>query len=286
MIEIYYQNDNKYVNSVDLHRILEFSSPHYARNFKKWISNEYLFQGKKTLSTPVEHFDYILLPKTGRETEIGNSANSYLLRLEFAKLITIDSDSKFKKQFVQWLLSLDEAVQNNQLLSREVILGLLEMAKVCTYIDEQLRSYKEHKEYFLDAIDDPSQNSEFDKWRNRILAIKRAGEIETEYHITSHYGNLTTKIERIAFLDSLQSIRNTMFDMLKMTYNKVDPLFPGSTEKALDLANFTQRMFEVAGLKPDIKPRNYNPGDQLDLFREPDEINYLIITRAIRALLK
>ena len=285
MIEIFYHNDNKYVNSVDLHRVLEFSSPHYSRNFNRWINSEYLFQGKKTLTKPVENYDFILIPKPSSVKQIGNIGDAHLIRLEFAKLITIDSDSKFKKQFVQWLLKLDEAVENNQLLSQETVLGLLEMANACTYMDDQLHYYKEHKRFFLDCIEDPAKYHEFDNWRNRILEIDRSSDIGQQYRLSSHVGNLSSKIEKLAFLDDLASIRNTMFDRLKMMYNKVDPLYPGSTEKAMDLANFIRSMHTKMGFKPVMKRRNYEQGYQMQIFAEPG-IDYVLIQNTIRALLK
>ena len=119
-----------------------------------------------------------------------------------------------------------------------------------------------------------------------LLKIDRSETIKSKYHISANIGNLNTKIEQIAFLDSLQSIRNAVFDAIKMVFNKVDPLFPKSEEKALDLANFTREMFQSAGLTPDIKHKHYRRGDQMELFGKIENIDFSLIDKAIVALIR
>lgn len=311
-IDIINFNEGKYVWSKDLHRVLDLNEANYSPNVLSWFDKEYLFLGKYDFQKPVENYDFIHESKlttnenlghiqniflnnfhsyrTTSENEIveikkrGKFAENYLIRLEFAKLITLDSRSKFKKQFVQWLLSLEAQVENNQLISQKTLLGLMEMVKMCTYIDNQLEYYKQHKEkYFENKSADDSWN-EFDNFRNSILKIMTEAQIDDSFLSKRGYWppNKLTKIEKIAVLDTLQSVRNGLFDFLTQRFSTYTY---SNISKARDLANFVKTMFEAAGIeKIELKSRGVNTTGQLSLFHKIEDIDVTLIAQTIKEL--
>lgn len=311
-IDIINFNEGKYVWAKDLHRVLDLNEANYSPNVLSWFSKEYLFLGKYDFQKPVENYDYIheskFIPNVNSghisniflnnfqsylatsETETvenrkrGKFAENYLIRLEFAKLITLESRSKLKRQFVQWLLSLEEQVEKNQLVSRNTLLGLMEMVKMCSYIDNQLEYYKQHKQkYFENKSEDDSWN-EFDKFRNSILQIMTEAEIDDTFLSKRGYWPPTklTKIEKIAVVDTLQSVRNSLFDFLTQRFSSYTY---SNISKARDLANFVKTMFEAAGIERiEMKSRGVNTIGQLSLFHKIEDIDISIIAQTIKDL--
>lgn len=295
MITIHYLNNGSYCSTKDLHKILELNPINYARDVKKWFTSDYLFQGKKELTKPVARYDYVSTTEShssfvksgdnqpfGLPTKDGNFASEFMIRLELVKLITLDSRSKVKKKFVQWLLSLEEKFENHELVSPDLICGLLELAHLCTYMDNQMQYYKDHKQTWQQQIDDNGYY-EFDVWRNAVLKIQNATAVKTEYRSGGRIGNLFTKREQLTSLDPYKSIRDAIFDFLKVQYSHIDYYFPESTEKSLTLADMTERIMKAArkGERPDIKPRGYEPTAQLDLYREDKDVDIVSVSRMI-----
>ncbi|MEZ0611992.1 hypothetical protein ACAW74_26000 [Fibrella sp. WM1] len=306
-------NGERYVWSDDLYSKLELSPNNYANNLKAWFDREYLFQGKRTFTKPVYLFDYILatdaqakgpesepqslgdlLNRNGfahaskkapaGEPKSGRPKEKYLIRFEFAKLIAIDSNSKFKKEFVHWLLSLEARYENNQLLSQSTLLGLMEMVKLCTYIDNQIDFYNTNKTlYFADKEEDDRRDA-FDKWRNSIMDLLNNKDLTERFIKVKNYkpSSKMTKVEKLAILDSLESIRVSLFDFLSQ---QLSPYTDYNLTKARDLADFVKKMFETAGFNQiDIKPRGYSPNGQMDFFRELQEIDVKLISQTVRQL--
>lgn len=304
-IPVVIHEEERYVSSKDLYNVLELNLGNYAANLKAWFSKEYLFQGKKEFSLPVKFYDYILIteqkpahlplgpvalsdllssngysyPTRSELSSKKKPSEDYLIRLEFAKLIALDSSSRFKKQFVQWLLSLDAKLENNQLLSRSTLLGLMEMVKLCTYIDNQLTYYKNHKATFFELKEEDDSWNEFDLWRNRVLKLLNDAELTEQYIKIKGVkpSKHMTKIEKYAILDTLESIRASLFDFLVPQVNNIS--------KAKDLSSFVKELFQQAGVTQfDIKPKGYSPNGQLDLFRGIQEIDVRLVSQTLKEL--
>jgi|GEM_PF-6192858 len=297
MITIHYINNGSYCSSRELHQLFGKAIKNYARDVKKWFNTEYLFQDKKELTKPVAGYDYILVNKkshssplrsgdsqsVSRVTQEGQFAEEFMIRLELVKLITLDTSSRVKKKFVQWLLSLEQRVDRHELISPDLLFGLLELAKLCTYMDRQIQYYNEHKQFFQAQVED-NRYYEFDTWRNALLKISNASTIKMQYKSAARIGNLITKREQENSINPYQGIRDAIFDFLKMQYNQIDYFFPESTEKSLNLANITERILKIVNddRRPDIKPRGYEPSLQQDWTRpEGEETNIEMINHLI-----
>ena len=296
MVQIHFLNNGRYCSSKDLHNVLALNSAHYARDVKKWLTSTYLFQGKKQLSKPVSRYDYILAgseshsplmvsadnQQFNRLTQEGRFADEFMIRLELVKLITLHGKSKVKDVFVQWLLSLEDKYENHELVSPDLIYGLMELAHLCTYMDNQIQYYKDHKQTWQDQIEG-KEYYEFDVWRNSLLQIDNASAVKATYKTIGRIGNLSTKREQLSSIDAYKGIRDAIFDYLKIQYSSIDYFFPESNEKSLTLANMTERIMKIArkGERPDIKPRGYQATAQFDLWREDKDVDIVSLSSMI-----
>jgi hypothetical protein len=200
-------------------------------------------------------------------------------------LIALDTNSIFKKQFVQWLLSLDAKVESFELISRQSLLGLMEIVKMCTYIDNQLFYYKSHKTKYFEFKEDDNKWDEFDKFRNSLLKLGTTSSLNAKYFekVGKIPTSKLTKIEKLAIVDALESIRSGLFDFLSMQF---EPYTSKNIHKAKDLADFVKKMFDVAGIDNfDFKGKGYDRnGIQYDLFRKVDDIDLMLISQTIKLL--
>lgn len=308
-LQIFDFNEDKYVWSKDLHRALDLADSNYSKNVEGWLNNDYLFLGKYDFSKPVRNYDYFLEGDIGRSAQLsspfktigslipsfsgqsetvekrrGNFSTNYLLRLEFSKLIALDSNSKQKKVYVQWLLSLEARLEKYQLISQQALLGLMEMVKMCSYIDNQLQYYKTHKNKYFEEKDADDSWKDFDRFRNSIMQIMDERQIDNVYSdmFNSTPKTKLTKIEKLAIIDSLESVRSSLFDFLTQ---QLTPYTFSNISRAKDLANLVQKMFDAAGVhKIDIKGRGETTTSQLNLFYKVEDINLRLIQQTVNEL--
>lgn len=307
-IEILIHNEDRYVLAKELYSLLELSQANYSATIKSWFLKEYYFQDKKTLSIPVQNYDYVLVADSvsagsssttksigqllsntdysyrtmNNQASIaarGRPTDNYLIRLELAKLIALDSNSRFKKEFVHWLLSLEAKMERNQLLSRSTLLGLMEMVKLCSYIDNQLLYYKTHKDQYFELKEEDDGWWEFDRWRNSVLHLLNEADLTEKFVKIKGYkpGKSMTKIEKMAILDALESIRTSLFDFLAVQLQQI--------KQARDLSDFVKELFEKAGITQfDMKPKGYSPNGQLDMFRGIQDIDIKLVSQTLKEL--
>ncbi len=312
MIEIVYFNEDKYVWAKNLYKKLELDESNYATNVKRWLESKYLFQNTREYKAPTKNYDFFeekdVTSLIDEPTQIGsigsvfsdmfysqrvaqdhntvkgNFSKNYLIRLELAKLITVNSNSAFKDQLIQWLLSIEAQLESNQLMSRNSLFGLMEMVKMCTYLDNQIEYYKQHKKRYFEDKEVDDKWDEFDKFRNSVLRLISVVDLNEKYieKVKKKPGTKLTKIEKLAIVDALESVRVSLFDFLSQ---QLLPYTHSNIIKAKDLADFVKKLFETAGISQlDIKPRGFSNA-QLDLFRPIEDIvNVKLISQTLKEL--
>jgi len=134
------------VTASNLHGALKLPAHKYNSNVEKWLTDVYGF--KDDIRKPIAMKDYSI-----RKKELSKQKD-YFISIELAKLITLNSSSGVKQKFAKWLMSLEEKVENAELLTKEQVLTVLELTKVmgltsCQYSVEKqhLRQYEENKGY-------------------------------------------------------------------------------------------------------------------------------------------
>lgn len=126
----------KVVTATNLHAVLKLPKTQYAKNLRKWLKDVYEF--KDGIRQPVQLKDFA---KRHKEEQ---PFDDYYFTLELAKLITLNSGSKYKRKFANHLLSLDDRVQNAELLTKEQVIAVLELAKAMGLVSCQAASEQQH----------------------------------------------------------------------------------------------------------------------------------------------
>ena len=125
------------VTATNLHMVLQLTNHHYAQNVKRWLSDIYQFHDG--IRKPEHLKDYAT-----RKVKDAPVLKDYYLSVELAKLITLNSNSKFKQKYARQLLSLEEKVSNAELLTKKQVLQVLELTKAMGLVSCQEACERRH----------------------------------------------------------------------------------------------------------------------------------------------
>ncbi|MCB0566707.1 MAG: hypothetical protein KDD01_20250 [Phaeodactylibacter sp.] len=138
VLQIYIsKKGTKVVAATQLHQILQLADHHYPTNIKRWLTDVYEF--KDGIRKPVKMQDF-----ANRKGKGNSIVKDYYLSVELAKLITLNSKSKVKQKYAKYLFSLEEQVDNGELLTKEQVLNVLELAKAMGMVSCQESAEKSH----------------------------------------------------------------------------------------------------------------------------------------------
>ena len=126
----------KVVVASQLHIALELPTAQYPKNAKKWLTDVYEF--RDGIRRPERLRDY------GKRPVKDSILEDYYLSVELAKLIALSSSSKVKLKFAKYLLSLEDKVENAELLTKEQVLAVLELSKVMGLVSCQQSTERQH----------------------------------------------------------------------------------------------------------------------------------------------
>lgn len=146
----------KVVTATNLHLALQLPNQHYATHVKRWLGDIYEF--KDGIRKPSSHKDY-----AKRIVKDNPILDDYYLSIELAKLITLNSKSKVKQKYAKRLLALEDKVENAELLTKEQVLNVIELAKVMGLISCQESCERKH----LKTYEERNGGSAENWWRHR-----------------------------------------------------------------------------------------------------------------------
>lgn len=126
----------KVVLATNLYEALQLPNGQYAKTVKSWMRDVYEFRDGIRQPEPLKDF-------AKRHFEDGEEEDFYLT-VELAKLITLNSTSKEKRRFANHLLSLDDKVENAELLTKDQVVAVLELAKAMGFVSCQTISELKH----------------------------------------------------------------------------------------------------------------------------------------------
>ncbi len=149
----------KVVTATNLHLALQLPKQHYAANVKKWITEVYEF--KDGIRKPLRMQDF-----AKRKHQDNPIIDDYYLSVELAKLITLSSKSKLKQKYAKWLLSLEDKVENAELLSIDQVMAVVELTKAMSLRSCQETSQQKHLELYEDRNGGKGNN-----WWNHRASI-------------------------------------------------------------------------------------------------------------------
>lgn len=202
----------KVVTATNLHLVLDLPNHHYATNVRKWLSDIYEF--KDGIRKPVKMRDY-----AERKRKNGNPIlDDYYLSVELAKLITLNSRSKVKQKYAKWLFSLEDKVENAELLTKDQVLAVLELTKAMGLVSCQEASERQHMEVYAERNGGNASN--WWKHRSEVLGYS----LDKLRHKMKQLGkNIRGKSQRqmLAQVDKHEMIRTGVIDLF-MALGKPD----------------------------------------------------------------
>lgn len=223
MIEVYYsKKGTPYVRASDLHHELNIGTP-LSMWFPRMI--EYGF---------VENQDF------SRHNKIVTTANNmekakfdWAVRVDMAKHIAMIQRTERGKAIRQYLISLDNKVQEGELLNRQQVSAIFDLCRVFGFFSVQKYLEKEHHKIF------DSKNENWWAYRARVLGSPTADLKEMMKAINKKYKN---QRQALFHLDKYELIKRASFDLFKAMGK--------SDEYAENVGTFTKEIAKE--LKPEI----------------------------------
>lgn len=193
-------NGKKYVNSIDFHHnVLEINKTHYVKNIARWKITEYLFSDNE-IRTPNKN-DFIPL---GAKSNGGRKSEHYLISLELSKMIAINSDSKVKKYYVQWLLSLEEKHEKGLAFNVQQIETLIDLSKSMVLVSLQSKYERNHFDLY-------NKKTDWYKHRAEILGYSTNDLIEAMKKVNKIHSSTRKSLIK---LDANELIRTGIIDLM------------------------------------------------------------------------
>lgn len=127
----------KVVTASNLHRELQLANHHFSMNVKKWFNDVYEF--RDGIRKPEKLRDF-----ARRKITDNPILDDYYISVELAKLITLNSRSKVKQKYARWLFSLEDKVENAELLTHDQVLAVIELSKTLGLVSCQESCERQH----------------------------------------------------------------------------------------------------------------------------------------------
>lgn len=179
----------KVVTATNLHQVLQLPNHHYATNVRKWFNDVYEF--KDGIRKPVKLRDFADRKHNGTPL-----VDDYYLSVELAKLITLNSRSKVKQKYAKWLFSLEDQLENAELLTKEQVLAVLELTRAMGLVSCQEASERRHLELYAERNGGNASNwwqhrSEIlgysvDRLRDRMKQLGKSIKGKSQRHMLMH----------------------------------------------------------------------------------------------------
>jgi len=128
------------VTTTNLHAVLCLPAHKYNGHLEKWLSDYYAFSND--IRKPEDMKDFA--PRKMEHSKL----RDYFISLEFARLITLASDSPVKQKYAKWLISNEGNKEEQEKLTKEQVLAVIELTKVMGMISCQKSVEKQHLKYF------------------------------------------------------------------------------------------------------------------------------------------
>ena len=204
VLQIYIsKKGTRVVSATQLHQALQLSDHHYPVNVKRWLTDVYEF--KDGIRKPLKLQDF-----ANRKSQGNSIVKDYYLSVELAKLITLNSKSKVKQKYAKYLFSLEEQVDNAELLTQEQVLNVLELAKAMGMISCQEAAEKSH----LKVYESRNGGSGSNWWKHRAEVMGYS--VEKLRRKLQHMGKAVrgkTQRQMLMRLDRFEMIRAGVIDL-------------------------------------------------------------------------
>lgn len=193
----------KVVTATSLYMALQLPNQHYAANIKKWLTDIYEF--KDGIRRPVRMQDY-----AQRSIKDNPILKDYYLSVELAKLITLNSKSKVKQKYAKWLFSLEEKVENAELLTKDQVVTILELAKAMGLLSCQEACERRHMKVYEERNGGQANNW----WKHRSQVLGYNGQkLREKLHRKGKKASGKSQKQMLMQVDKYEMIRTGVIDL-------------------------------------------------------------------------
>lgn len=193
----------KVVTATNLHQVLELPNQHFLTNVKKWLNDWYEF--RDGIRKPIRLRDYG--PRRVKDNPI---LDDYYLSIEFAKMIALRTKSKSKLKVAKQMLALDGKSDEQEQLTRDQLLHLVELTKAMSIVSCQEASEREH----LRTYKERNEGEALHWWTHRAQILGySAEELRDKLRRRGQSPKGKNQRELIASVDQLELIRAGVIDL-------------------------------------------------------------------------
>ncbi|MEN0003029.1 MAG: hypothetical protein AAF798_02755 [Bacteroidota bacterium] len=201
----------KVVKATDLHQALQLTDHHYPANVRKWLNDVYEF--RDGIRKPLRMQDFA--PRKAKEPTV---IKDYYLSIELAKMIALNSRSKVKQKYAKSLLALEEQVEQAELLTKEQVLALVELAQAMSFMTCQESCEKQH----LQTYESRNGGKANDWWQYRAQVLGyNADKLRRQLQHQGASPKGKTQRQMLLQLDQHETIRTGIIDLF-MALGKSD----------------------------------------------------------------
>jgi phage anti-repressor protein len=236
------------VTASNLYDALQLPAHKYNSQIKKWLADCYAFSDD--IRRAKELKDYALRPlKMSKRKD-------YYLSVEFAKLITLNSDSKVKKTYAKYLQRAEERRKEDGKFSKDQILTALEITKAMGLISCQKSAEREHMKKYEQSTGFPNKWWEY---RAQLLGYS-AEELQSKMIQVGKNYKGKNLLQMLMYLDKYEIIRMAVIDLFlalgkSTAYAKNMGDLAKVFAKEMKIEIFDDRQSAINFLPQDVNPQ-------------------------------
>lgn len=189
------------VTASQLYDALQLTPHLYNRNIAKWLADIYAFANDFRQPAILKDYAPRILKLSRRK--------DFYLSLEFARLITLNSNSKVKQEYARYLKRAEERRREEGKFSKEQIITALELTKAMGLISCQKSVEKEHIRKYEQSTGFPHKWWEY---RAQLLGYS-AIELKSKMHEIGKQYKGENLLQMLIYLDKYEIIRMAIIDL-------------------------------------------------------------------------
>lgn len=198
------QKGTKVVTATNLHLVLGLNNTQYNSNVKRWLNDVYEFSDGIRKPIPLRDF-------AKRKVKDNTIFCDYYISLEFAKQITLRTNSKSKMKYALQLQALDGKSRQDGLVTNEEITEALELAMLLSVSTYQDVCEQEHFKKYEARNGGSSANW----WRHRSQVLGYSSDsLKKKAERMGKQVNGKSQKQILQQIDKYEMIRTATIDLL------------------------------------------------------------------------
>jgi len=189
------------VTTSNLHQALKLPDHEYTRNVSKWLSDYYAFRDDVRKAVEMKDF-------AQRHMKLSKLQDFYI-SLEFAQLITLNTDSEAKQKYARYLQSLQEKGRDAELMTKDQVMAVIELTKVMGLMSCQHSAEKGHLKQFEE---NNGYNFRWWQYRAKLLGYSVSELREKMSEIGDNFKGKNLRMMLLE-LDKYEVIRMAVIDL-------------------------------------------------------------------------